>query len=246
MHAAGLAELGLDDWTYELMPVEPGAIGRVLRSLPSSGYAGVNVTIPYKEAALGLCDVLSDTAREIGAVSLITVLEDGRLHGDNVDAPAFFGALGTPIEGRTALVLGAGGSARSVAWALRVGGCEGIAVWNRTESRARALADELDLDVADSWLPTALLVNCTSVGLHEPERTFRDLPLSETDLAENEIVVDFVYRDGGTPLLQAAARAGARTVDGLSVLAAGGAYSLERWTGRPAPRIAMERALRCG
>jgi shikimate dehydrogenase len=246
MYRAGTADHGLGHWTFDTLPMDVDGIDAGIRALPVDGFGGVNITIPHKQIATRSCDVLTDAAREIGAVSLITTLEDGGLHGDNVDAPAFLGAVDSDLAGRTAIVLGAGGSARSAAWALRQAGCASVAVWNRTAYRARALAAALELDAVDRPVAADLLVNCTSVGLHDPERTFDELPLSADDLGDYRRVVDFVYRNDGTPLLRAAANAGADTVDGLSTLACGGAYSLERWSRRPSPNALMERAVREG
>jgi shikimate dehydrogenase len=119
-----------------------------------------------------------------------------------------------------------------------------VAVWNRTAARAAELADDLDVDAVGEPFDADVLVNCTSVGLHDPAATFDLLPLRPERLDAHRVVVDLVYRPGGTPLLHAAEAAGVRTVDGLSILVAQGARSLQRWTGRDAPREAMERAVR--
>jgi shikimate dehydrogenase len=244
MQTAALAELGLRHWTYGALPVPPARIDAALSALPASGFAGANVTIPHKLAALQAAHVATPAAREIGAANTLTVLADGTLEADNTDAPGLIDALGGPVAGRTALVLGAGGSARACAWALREAGCARVAVWNRTASRARELADDLGVEAVTAAGGADVLVNCTSVGLHDPEATFDLLPIAPDALGEHEVVVDLVYRAGGTPLLHAADAAGCRTVDGLAILVAQGARSLERWTGRPAPRAAMDRAVR--
>ncbi|MGE4428498.1 MAG: shikimate dehydrogenase [Solirubrobacteraceae bacterium] len=246
MHAAGLAEVGLAHWTYQRLPVPPKEIATAIAALAAAGFAGANVTIPHKDAALRACDRLTDAAREIGAVNTLTVLADGSLHGDNTDAPGLIDAIGAPVTGRTALVLGAGGSARACAWALRGAGCSRVAVWNRTAERARALADDLEVEAVGEWFAADILVNSTAVGLHDPAETFAALPVTEPRLADHGTVVDLVYRPEGTTLVTAAARAGCATVDGLEILVGQGARSFERWTGRPAPRDAMTRAARRG
>ncbi|MCK9248682.1 MAG: shikimate dehydrogenase [Solirubrobacteraceae bacterium] len=246
MQSAALADLGLGHWTYQRLPVPPDEIDGTLAALADAGFAGANVTIPHKGAARRACDVLTDAAREIGAVNTITVLEDGALHGDNTDAPGLLDAIGVPLDGRTALVLGAGGSARACAWALRRAGCSRVAVWNRTAARARGLADDLDVDVADAWFAADVVVNSTAVGLHDPAETFVALPVPEGRIGEHGTVVDLVYRPEGTRLLAVAERAGCVTVDGLAVLVGQGARSLERWTGRTAPRTVMADAARRG
>lgn len=246
MHSAALRELGLDHWTYQKLPVPPDAIAGAIAGLGDAGFGGANVTIPHKHAALAAADVTTAAAREIGAVNTLTVLADGTLEGDNTDAPGLTDVIDRSLVGTTALVLGAGGSARACVWALREAGCARVAVWNRTAERARELADDLGVDVADApgLGPADVLVNCTSVGLQDPERTFDLLPVPEHALPDYATVVDLVYRAGGTPLFNAAGAAGVRAIDGLSFLVAQGARSLERWSGRPVSRAAMDAAVR--
>lgn len=246
MHGAALRELGLAGWTYGALPVPPERVGEALAALPAAGFAGANVTIPHKHAALAAAHVATPAAAAIGAANTLTVLPDGTLEADNTDAPGLLDVIDAPLQGRTALVLGAGGSARACVWALREAGCARVAVWNRTAARATELASDLGVDATTDAPPADVLVNCTALGLHDadPAATFGALPLDATDLARYPTVVDLVYRPGGTPLLHAAGEAGARTVDGLAILVAQGARSLERWTGRPAPRATMDAAVR--
>lgn len=244
MQGAALRDLGLGHWTYGALPVPPERAPEAFGALAAAGFAGANVTIPHKHDALRAADVATPAARAIGAANTLTVLADGTLEADNTDAPGLIDALGESPAGRTALVLGAGGSARACAWALREAGCARVAVWNRTAARADDLAADLGVDAVEDAFAADVLVNCTAVGLHEPGETFALLPLAESRIGDHGVVVDLVYRPGGTPLLHAASAAGCRTVDGLSILVAQGARSLERWTGRPAPRHVMERAVR--
>jgi shikimate dehydrogenase len=246
MHNAALAELGLGEtWRYQHLPVPPALLTETVRALPWSGFAGANVTIPHKEAALALADTASDAARAIGAANTLAFGADGAIDADNTDAPGLLDALPESPAGRSALVLGAGGSARAAVWALLHAGAADVAVWNRTPERAVALARDLGARAVDRHAPADLLVNCTSVGLR-PGAGLDDLPLDERDLAAHGIVVDLVYAPGETPLAAAARRAGATVVDGLEVLVRQGARSLERWTGRPAPVEVMRRAARGG
>jgi shikimate dehydrogenase len=240
MHGAALRELGLDGWRYQRLPVPPEAFAETVRALPALGFRGVNVTIPHKEAALALADRASPAARAIGAANTLTFAE-GEIAAENTDAPGLMRALGA-VPG-SALVLGAGGSARAAAYALARAGAE-VAVWNRTPERALRLAAELGVTAAAGAVEAAALVNCTSVGLHDPSSTFKELPVSADALGRYACVVDLVYRDGGTELLHEAQRRGCRVVDGLEVLVHQGALSLEIWTGRPAPVDAMRQAAR--
>jgi shikimate dehydrogenase len=242
MHNAALAQLGLD-WRYQKLPIPPGMFEATVRALPRLGFRGVNVTIPHKEAALALADRASETARAIGAANTLTFEPDGTIVADNTDATGFLAALPRPAYERTALVLGAGGSARAVVYALRQAGASEVLVWNRTAERAASVARDLGATAVDGYRSVDILVNCTSIGLSNPGDTFKALPLQADELGAGCLVVDLVYRPGGTLLLQAARAAGAEVVDGLEILVAQGAASLERWTGRTAPDQAMREAV---
>jgi shikimate dehydrogenase len=242
MHNAALAAVGLERWRYQHLPLPPELFAEAVRALPAVGFAGINVTIPHKEAALALADDATATARAIGAANTLTFGPDGAVHADNTDAPGLIAALGDDRP-RTAVVLGAGGSARAVVYALAQIGAA-VKVWNRTAERARSLADEFGAEAVQELPPADLLVNCTSVGLVDPLRTFKDLPVEVDALGEYACVVDLVYRAGGTGLLREAKRTGSRAIDGLEILVRQGALSFERWTGRAAPLEIMRRAAR--
>jgi shikimate dehydrogenase len=241
MHNAALAAVGVPDWRYVRLPLPPDLFEETVRALPAAGFRGVNVTIPHKEAALALADDATEAARAIGAANTLT-FENGTIHADNTDAPGLLSALPADPAGRTALVLGAGGSGRAAAWALRAAGAD-VAVWNRTPERAQMLAAELGVSAVTSPERADIVVNCTSVGLDDPEITFKALPLNADELGAGSLVVDLVYRAGGTRLLEAARTRGADVVDGLEILVAQGAASFERWTGMTAPRRAMREAV---
>jgi shikimate dehydrogenase len=242
MHKAALAALGLD-WRYQLLPLPPELFAETVRALPALGFRGVNVTIPHKEAALALAGAATESARAIGAANTLTFESGGAIHADNTDAGGFLAALPRSAYGATALVLGAGGTARAVIYALRQAGAAEVRVWNRTPERAAAIARELGAVAVETAEPADILVNCTSIGLLNPGETFKALPLRADELTAGCLVVDMVYRLGGTLLLQTAKAAGAEVVDGLEVLVAQGAASLERWTGRTAPDQAMREAV---
>jgi shikimate dehydrogenase len=229
MFRAAFAELGLDDHHYQRLPIPSELFAETVRALPQAGYAGINVTIPHKERALMLTTSATERARAIGAANTLTFTERG-IEADNTDAPGLLAALGDPPG--TALVLGAGGSARAVVWALRQSGAE-VAVLARTRSRAEVLGVRL----VDRAIRAECLVNCTPVGMEEADE-------APVDPGGYETVVDLVYREGGTALVQQAERAGKRVVDGIEILVRQGALSFEGWTGRPAPLDAMRRAAR--
>jgi shikimate dehydrogenase len=238
---AMFAALGV---AYQRLPVPPELFAETVRALGPAGFTGANVTIPHKEAALALADTATDRARAIGAVNTLTFGEDGTISAENTDAPGFLAALPESPAGRTALVLGAGGSARAVVWALREAGAAEIRLWNRTPERARELAEQFGAQAVADAEPADLLVNCTSVGLQDPSEaglpSFKNLPVTADNTGEFGTVVDLVYRPGGTELLRAAREQGATVVDGLEILVRQGALSYETWTGH-APDLALMR-----
>ena len=238
MHNAAFRALGLDGWRYVKLPIAPERFEETVRALPASGYRGINATIPHKAAALAVADVASPAASAIGAANTLT-FEDGRILADNTDAQGFLDAMGESPAGRTALVLGAGGAARAVAWALREAGAARVAVWNRTSERAARLADDLSVAHDDRPEPAEIVVNATAVGLRgSPE----DLPLPR--LGEPALAVDLVYADGVPPFSEWARSRGIRLVDGLEVLVGQGALAFSRWTGQDPPKQDMRDAVR--
>jgi shikimate dehydrogenase len=249
MHNAALAALGMSDWHYQRLPVPPALLAETVRALPGSGFLGANVTIPHKEAALALADEASAAAREIGAANTLTFKADGTIAAENTDAPGLLEALGIPVAGLRAQVLGAGGSARAAVWALLGAGAAEVYVWNRTSARARALVEQLGGEAVEAPRSADLLVNCTSVGLGlersaSEDRGLNHLGLRGDQVGEYSYVADLVYRSASTPLLAAAAAAGAHTIDGLEILVAQGALSFSLWTSREAPLEVMLDAAR--
>jgi shikimate dehydrogenase len=242
MHNAALAAVGLDGWRYLLLPLPPELFAETVRALPAAGFRGVNVTIPYKEAAIGLADTASPPALAIGAANTLTFDGDGAIAAENTDWTGLLDVLPDPA-GKTAVVLGAGGAARAAVYALLQAGAADVAVWNRTPERARGLAEALGARIVEHPDPAQIVVNCTSVGLTEPETPFTALPLRADDWDAGSCVVDMVYREPETQLLEAARTRGARAIGGLEILVAQGAASFERWTGRTAPRQAMREAV---
>jgi shikimate dehydrogenase len=245
MHNAAFAALGLN-WAYAAFPVHPDRVGEAVRGLAAAGCAGLNVTIPHKRAVLDCCSEVSAAVGAIGAANTLVPDGGGGFRGDNTDAAGFLRALDEAaplaLDGEDALVIGAGGAARAVAFALRSRGAR-VRVANRTPERAAELGDPvpftrqaLDLVAGQS----ALVVNTTSLGL-EGDEPPPDLPLG--GLGRDQVVVDVVYRPGGTPWLAAVAARGARTVDGLGMLLHQGAAAFEQWTGCPAPVDVMRAAL---
>jgi shikimate dehydrogenase len=241
MQSAALEELGLaSTWTYEAIDIEPDDLERRIRELPGLGFAGVNVTVPHKEAALRLADRTSEAAAAIGAANTL-VFEGASIRAENTDAPGLLDAIGELASGSNALLLGAGGAARAVLWALTGAGVD-VSVWNRTASRAEEIVEELGGRVAGDASPGAfdLIVNASAAGLGGGD-ALAHLPLDAGDFTPDQTVVDMVYGDQPSAVLAAAGQAGARTIDGLEILVRQGARSLEIWTGRE-PSLEVMRA----
>jgi shikimate dehydrogenase len=241
MQNAGLAHLGLAGWRYQRLPIPPDLFDETVAALPGAGFRGVNVTIPHKHAALALATDAAPRARAIGAANTL-IFEDDRIRADNTDAPGLIAALPFSATGRTALVLGAGGSARAVVWALLDAGGRDVRVWNRTPARARELCADLGGTPVTDARPADLLINCTSVGLDPSQDAFKPLPVDADDVTSYECVVDLVYRDTETPLVQAARARRVPVVGGRELLVRQGVLSFDMFTGRAAPIEAMRRA----
>jgi shikimate dehydrogenase len=267
MHNAAFEALGID-WRYELLPVPPEEFDAFVRALPGRGFAGANVTIPHKLAALAIADQASEVARATGAANTLSFTAAG-IEVENTDVAGFLTALQERApeapRGMSALVLGAGGAARAVVYGLLEAGAERISVWNRHRERAQALVQDFarfarhptQLEaVAENRLPGAeLLVNATSVGMPsrrsepgspDPAEPFKELPLSADVWGDRQIVVDLVYRQDGTPLARFARSRGAVCVDGFDVLVHQGAASFRLWTGLEAPLGAMRSGAKDG
>lgn len=227
IHGHWLRELGIAG-SYERIDVPPGELAGFLRGFREQGFAGGNVTVPHKEAALRLVPRLTERARLTGAVNTLSLDDEGRVGGDSTDGPGWAASLDEELgrgwreEVRTALVIGAGGAARAIVTALLETGATRIWAANRTPERAASLAElgpdvvrGLALSEVDSALAGAdLLVNTTTLGMAgQPSLT---LPVER--LPATAIVSDIVYVPRLTPLLRAAEERRLRTVGGLGML----------------------------
>jgi shikimate dehydrogenase len=244
IHNAAFAELGMDgEWSYEAIDVAPDRFEERVRAMVEEGFAGANVTVPHKGAALALSDRRSEVAREIGAANTLS-FAGGEIRADNTDGEGLMESLPRQPGGRKALVLGAGGAARAVVWALTREGAD-VSVWNRTPNRAARLCAELGgtVDPEPKAGVYEVIVNSTSVGLRG-EDPFDQLPLSREWFGFSQTVVDLVYGHGESKLLKVAGEAGADVVDGLEVLVRQGAASFRIWTGVEPPLATMREAAR--
>ncbi len=240
------------DVVYERWDTPVAALASRLASLRDPNTLGANVTIPHKEAVIPLLDELGDQSARVGAVNTI-VNRDGRLFGFNTDGPGFIAALRNEAhfepEGRSFLILGAGGAARGIAFALGASASK-LAIWNRTPGRAERLVYDLaEAGAVVSNVRTAdpsgfdAVVNCTSVGM-EGTGTESSSPTDFSLAPPGTLAVDIVYRPRDTAFLRAARSAGLPNLGGLAMLIYQGALSFELWTGAVAPVDVMFEAAR--
>jgi shikimate dehydrogenase len=254
MHNAAFAALGMD-WVYVPLAVYPDHLAEAVRGLRALGFAGANVTVPHKQAALTHLEEVSHAAQVIGAVNTI-VVRDGSLYGDNTDAAGFIAALqeaGFHPAGSYCAVLGAGGAARAVVYALAEAGALQVGIYNRSFAHARRLCQDMAKfyphvrfepaslsDVSTIGEDTDLLVNATSVGMW-PHTEVSPWP-PELPVPGHLSVCDLVYNPQETFFLTQARAVGAETIEGLGMLVYQGAAAFQMWTGCAVPVEIMRAA----
>lgn len=261
---AALKESGLA-LQYAAFHIAPNELAEALRLLRELGFVGVNLTVPHKIAALSFVDEVDERARKIGAINTIAFRE-GKSLGWNTDGPGFEHAIreefSVDLRDLRVLLLGAGGGAgRALAWQCAIENCERLVLVNRTFPKAQALARELaryfsgprvlgpearlqaipwgDRSLRTQLGRTDLVVNATTLGLKQSDPS----PLPRALLAPHLMIYDLIYKRTATALLAAAAEAGARGANGLTMLLHQGALAFELWFDRPAPLAAMRAAL---
>ena len=252
MHNRAFRELGLNG-AYAAFHVRADQLKEAVQGIRALRFRGVNVTIPHKVAVMAYLDDIDDDARAIGAVNTI-VNDGGRLIGYNTDGIGYVRSLkeelGLTVRGKTVLLLGAGGAARGVAYALAKEGAGAVWIANRTVEKAVELAkairpltetrgmgyDEIGAVASE----VDLVVHNTSVGMHP---NVDDVLIDTSWFHERLTVSDLIYNPLKTRLLREAAARGARTHSGLGMFVYQGAYAFEYWTGRPAPVEAMRDAV---
>ena len=252
MQNAAFREAGIDA-VYVPFEVEPENLKEAVDGVRALGIKGLNLTVPHKERIVEQLDYLSEEAELLGAVNTVKN-ENGELTGYNTDAEGFLRSLieeGVELEGKKALMLGAGGAARAVGYALLKGGVSFLYIVNRNFQRAREVGELLGkrgnvlvFPLKESTVETLLkevdlIVNTTSVGMKPEDPHLFDY--SKTP--EGITVVDIIYNPPETPLLKAAKERGCKTVNGLGMLVHQGAVAFEIWTGKTAPVETMREVL---
>lgn len=241
------------NWRYLNLLVEPGQLKAAFEGLRAMHFGGINLTVPHKVEAMKYVDELSDKARLIGAINTVAN-RNGILFGDNTDGAGFVEGMrkqGVSLEGKTAVILGAGGASRAISVECALAGCARILIFNRTLSKAEEIAAVVNQNTACKaeafvWEPGLripncdILINATSIGLY-PDPNAPDICYE--DITPDMIVQDIIPNPANTLFLQKAKARGAVTYDGLSMLVEQGAIGFKLWTGEDAPTDVMYAAL---
>lgn len=243
LHNAWLAEAGIDGVYVALAPTAETFAAFVEGQRGGGALRGVNVTVPFKEAALAAADEASEAARLAGAANLLIFGKDGRIRADNTDGVGLLRAFEVQAPGfdpsaGPVVVLGAGGAARGAVAALLLAGAPQVRVLNRTVAKAQALAADLGpkvvagslADAGSRFAGVTAVINATAAGL---DGGSLDVPLEATPT--EAVVMDMFYKPLETPLLKRARDLGRRTVDGLEMLIRQAEPSFEAFYGAPPP-----------
>lgn len=255
MHNAAFEFLGLNS-IYTACCISAEKLEQAVAGFKALGFSGGNVTVPHKTAIIPYLDGITDEARLMGAVNTL-YWQDDHLWGTNTDGPGFVKALvetyPEALEGKNAVLLGAGGAARAVAVALVQAGIKEILIINRSRDKAQALIGLLADLGAQAWetgwddpvageaiADSRLIVNTTSLGM-EPRK--EEAPPIDYSRLLHQVVVDLIYKPRETLFLYRARQQGCKTMNGLRMLLEQGVLAFERWTGEKAPVQVMSREL---
>lgn len=243
MHNAAFTALGLN-WRYDALPIRPGELRKRMPELIQAGYRGFNITVPHKQDILRLPQIVEveNAVGVLKAANTLTVLPKGELRAANTDWQGFAADLqahDVQIQGAHCLILGTGGSAAAVDYALRKLDAATIQFASREAGKAGSIGYQ--------ELPTLepvpdLIVNCTPVGMW-PEVDVSPWP-DNIPFPSQAVLYDLIYNPLVTRLMRQAEQAGARAIGGLGMLVRQGALSFEQWTGAAPPLEVMEDAAR--
>lgn len=261
MHNGAFRELGLDTYIYIPLPVPKYPYIRIkeaILGLRALGFKGANITVPYKEAVLPYMDYVSDSARIIGAINTVLIDDASRLCGYNTDSLGFINDLRERqifTSSMDVLILGAGGSARAIAYGLLDYGVKSLTILNRTKSKADEIAQNmkskfLNVPITSDILTHEklhelphidLIINCTSLGLNE---SIDQMPWDKAlRFRGDQIVYDLIYNPEETELLKKAQADGALAINGREMLVHQGALAFSLWTGHKPPVEIMRHEL---
>lgn len=251
MHNAWFEEMSVEA-TYIPLHVSSEQLGAAVAGLKTLGASGWNVTIPHKTAIIPYLDELDELAQKMGAVNTVVRTTEGKLIGYNTDGVGFVRSLeeavGSSHKDKPVLLVGAGGAARGIAFAMQQQGYSDLTMTNRTVANAQAIVDEMGIgraislkEAEETLAHFSIIVQMTSAGLATGNFS---MPFSLNRLAKGAIVADIVYNPLMTPLLQAAQDKGATIVSGLGMFIHQGALAFEYWTKQsPDPTAVKEQLL---
>ncbi|KOY80992.1 shikimate dehydrogenase [Lysinibacillus macroides] len=238
MHNAWFEEMDIDA-TYIPIHVASHQLESAVAGLKTLGASGWNVTIPHKTAIIPYLDELDELAQKMGAVNTVVRTQEGKLKGYNTDGIGFVrsleDAVGTTHKNKSVLLVGAGGAARGIAFAMQQQGYRDLTMANRTVANAQAIVDEMGMgraislqEAEETLADFSIIVQMTSAGLATGNFS---MPFSLDRLTTEAIVADIVYNPLMTPFLQAAEEQGATIVTGLGMFVHQGAIAFEHWLG---------------
>jgi shikimate dehydrogenase len=253
MYEAGYQAVGLN-WRFQSFEVRPENLEAALAGMRAMQFEGLNLTIPHKIEAIKYMDELTPSARLIGAINTVIRRED-RLIGENTDGKGFVIGMqksGVSLEGKSLVVLGAGGASRAICVECALAGASSLTIINRTQSKGMELADMIgqNTECASDFIewksgvpipPCDILINATNIGLY-PDTNKPDIDYA--DIRQGMIVQDIIPNPAQTPFLREAKKRGARTFDGLQMLVYQGILAAKAWSGKELPSDVMIRALR--
>lgn len=256
MQNAALKSRGLEA-QYVRILITPEELPAALSNLSTTGFLGVSLTIPHKQAALPLMNEVTREARIMGAINTV-VLHDENLLGHNTDGPGLSAAIreefGIPLRDLRVLILGgAGGAGRAITVQCAIEGCPSITIANRNPAKGESLATEIHQslgkevtsipleaeDLRTALSSVDLIINATPLGM----KTGDSSPLSERLLSSHHLIYDTVYSGGETALLRQSIEVGARCANGFSMLLHQGVLQNALWIGETAPLETMREAL---
>ncbi|MFC5591085.1 shikimate dehydrogenase [Sporosarcina soli] len=249
LHGAWFDDNAIDA-TYIPLHIQAEKLEQAVESLKSLGCNGWNVTVPHKNAIIPFLDRLDPSAEQMGAVNTVHVLPDGILVGSNTDGLGFVQSLeeayGEQCKGRKVLLIGAGGAARGIAFALEHMGYGPIVITNRTVEKAQQLAANLEgasaqslAEAEETLADYGLIVQTTSVGMNFAQE---GMPLNPKNIAADAVVADIIYNPLETEFLEQARNNGAKTLNGVGMFVHQGALAFQKWTGiRPATEKTIEK-----
>lgn len=238
MHNAWFEDMSIDA-TYIPLHVPSDQLESAVAGLKTLGASGWNVTIPHKTAIIPYLDELDELAQKMGAVNTVVRTKEGKLKGYNTDGIGFVRSLeeavGVSRKDKPVLLVGAGGAARGIAFAMQQQGYHHLTIANRTVANAQAIIDEMDMgramslqEAEETLADFSIIVQMTSAGLATGNFS---MPFSLDRLAKGAIVADIVYNPLMTPFLQGAEEKGATIVTGLGMFVHQGAIAFEHWLG---------------